>query len=152
LQQPGTLLLNKWSGLVHHLKIKKIEGDIVGVDNKFETQTTPGGWIWEDIGNYYGAGVSGLNWHENQYDLKLSPGKKEGDSVEIIGTYPEGEYHSFINELRTGPKGSGDNGYIYLPPYSYNGFVRGTIPGRKSFFRTSGSLSMPSVVLLTFRQ
>ena len=78
--------MNKWLSIVQKLKIKEIEGDIVGMDDKFETQTTPGGWIWEDIGNYYGAGVSGLNWHENQYDMKLKPGKKEGDSVEIIGT------------------------------------------------------------------
>ena len=141
-----TILLNKWSGIVHHLKIKEIEGDIVGGDDKFETQTTPGGWLWEDIGNYYGGGVSALNWHENQYDLKLSPGKKEGDSVEIIGTYPypESEYISFINELRTGPKGSGDNGYIYLAPYSSTGFVRGTIPLGENPFIISGSLSMPS--------
>ena len=41
------------------------------------------GWIWEDIGNYYGAGVSGLNWHENQYDRKIKIARgREGDSVE----------------------------------------------------------------------
>ena len=145
-----TMLLNQWLGIVQKLKIKKIDGDIVGVDNKFETQTTPGGWIWEDIGNYYGAGVSGLNWHENQYDMKLRAGNKEGDSVEIISTSPKLDYNYLINELRTGPKGSGDNAYIYLPPYSYNGFVRGTVPlGEKSFI-ISGSFQIPSFYPLIY--
>jgi len=139
-----TSLLNEWLGVVQKLRIKKIDGDIVGVDDKFETQTTPGGWIWEDIGNYYGAGVSGLNWHENQYDMRLRAGNKEGDSVKIVSTDPELEYNYLINELRTGPKGSGDNAYIYLPPYSYNGFVRGTIPLGENSFIISGSLQAPS--------
>lgn len=139
-----TLILNQWTAAVQRLNIKQIDGEIIAVDNKFETQTIPDGWIWQDIGNYYGAGVMGLNWHENQYDLKLMPGKREGDSVEILGTYPEIEYNELINELKTGPKGSGDNGYIYYPPYSVNGFVRGTIPIGESPFTISGSLPMPS--------
>jgi len=145
-----TIILNRWSGVVQKLKIKKIDGDIVGVDNKFETQTTPGGWIWEDIGNYYGAGVSGLNWHENQYDMKLRAGNNEGDSVEIISTNPELDYNYLINELKTGPKGSGDNAYIYLPPYSHNGFVRGTIPIGENSFIISGSFQIPSFYPLTY--
>ena len=109
---------------------------MVGVDNKFETQA-PGGWIWEDIGNYYGAGVSGLNWHDH-YDMKLKAGNKEGDPVDIVSTSPKLDYNYLINELQTGPKGSGDNAYIYLPPYSYSGFVRGTIPSGENSFIISG--------------
>lgn len=145
-----SFILNTWLGAVQRLKIKKIDGNIVGVDNKFETQTTPGGWIWEDIGNYYGAGVSGLNWHENQYDMKLRAGNKEGDSVEIIDTNPTLDYNYLVNELRTGPKGSGDNAYIYLPPYSSNGFVRGTIPLGEQSFIISGSFQQPSSYPLIF--
>jgi len=145
-----TVILNGWLNAVQKLKIKKIHGDIVGVDNKFETQTTPGGWIWEDIGNYYGAGVSGLNWHENQYDMKLRAGNKEGDSVQILSTDPKLDYNYLINELRTGSKGSGDNAYIYLAPYSYNGFVRGTIPLGEQSFIISGSFQLPSAYAVMF--
>lgn len=138
-----TILLNEWLSDVQKLKVKKIDGALIGVDNKFESQTTPGGWIWDDIGNYYGAGASALNWHENQYDMKLKAGKKEGDSVEILGSSLElGK--NFINELKTGAKGSGDNAYIYLPPYNYNGFVRGTIPLGENAFTISGSLPYPA--------
>jgi D-alanyl-D-alanine carboxypeptidase/D-alanyl-D-alanine-endopeptidase (penicillin-binding protein 4) len=139
-----TIILNNWVDAVRKLNIKEIDGDIVGIDNKFETQTIPDGWIWQDIGNYYGAGVTGLNWHENQYDLKLQSGKKTGDSVKVIGTVPELEYNYLINELKSGVKGSGDNAYIYFPPYSFNGFIRGTIPVNEMLFIISGSLPYPS--------
>ena len=145
-----TILLNDWLSIVQKQKIKKIDGDVVGVDNKFETQTTPGGWMWEDIGNYYGAGVSGLNWHENQYDMKLKAGNKEGDPVDIVSTSPKLDYNYLINELRTGPKGSGDNAYIFLPPYSYCGFVRGTIPSGENSFIISGSFQMPAFYPLVY--
>ena len=46
--------------------ISMIKGDMIIDDSKWETQATPRGWVWEDIGNYYGAGARGINWHENQ--------------------------------------------------------------------------------------
>ena len=40
----------------------------------------PGGYIWEDMGNYYGSGSWAINWRENQYDLILKPGKNIDDT------------------------------------------------------------------------
>ncbi|MDB5230724.1 MAG: D-alanyl-D-alanine carboxypeptidase [Chitinophagaceae bacterium] len=130
--------------LVYYFKkagIKTIDGNIHGVD-KWETQTIPGGWIWDDIGNYYGAGISALNWKENQYDLILKPGKAEGEPVEIVRTVPALYNVQFISELKTGPAGSGDNAYIYLAPGSHIAVVRGTVPPGNSF-KISGSVVDP---------
>ena len=124
--------------------INKISGDVILDDSKFSFQPLPGGWIWDDIGNYYGAGVWALNWNENQYDLLLKPGLKEGDSVELLGTEPKLEIYSLTNLLRSGRPGSGDNGYIYLAPYSVSGFVDGTVPAGEKSFRISGSMPFPS--------
>ena len=44
--------------------IKKINGSIIGDDSIFGSQSVPEGWIWMDLGNYYGAGTSGLCWRE----------------------------------------------------------------------------------------
>ena len=66
-------------------EIKVLGGNLVIDETKWETQATPRGWTWEDIGNYYGAGARALNWNENQYDLILKPGKRENDPVEILG-------------------------------------------------------------------
>jgi serine-type D-Ala-D-Ala carboxypeptidase/endopeptidase (penicillin-binding protein 4) len=124
--------------------IKAIRGDIILDNSKFSYQPLPGGWIWDDIGNYYGAGTWALNWNENQYDLILKPGKNEGDAVNILDTSMNLHSSSFINLLKTGKQGSGDNGYIYLPPYSTNAFVTGTEAAGESSVTISGSLPDPS--------
>lgn len=121
-------------------KISTIAGDIIIDESKWETQATPGGWPWEDIGNYYGAGARGLNWHENQYDLLLKPGKNIGDSVEIAGTVPKLQVWMLVNELKTGKAGSGDNSIIYLPEDGSVGYLRGTVPAGNKTFKISGAM------------
>ncbi len=121
-------------------KIKVITGDLIIDETKWETQATPGGWIWEDIGNYYGAGARGMNWHENQYDLILKPGKNVGDVVDILSTEPELQVSALMNELKTGKAGTGDNSIIYLPEDGLIGYVRGTVPAGKEVFKVSGAM------------
>jgi len=124
--------------------IRQIQGDVIINDRKWETQSTPRGWIWEDIGNYFGAGARGLNWHENQFDLILRPGTLTGDSVSILSIEPKLDGVVWVNELRTGPVGSGDQSIIYLPEGGTTAFLRGTIPAGRSTFTISGS--MPNTV------
>ena len=52
-------------------KIKHISGDIILDDTYFDLQHIPNGWAWEDLGSYYGAGVWGINWRENQFDISI---------------------------------------------------------------------------------
>src|SRR6185503_2895771 len=58
--------------------VKKINingyNDLI-IDNKWNSETIPDGWIWQDIGNYYGAGPSAFNWRENQFDIILRSGE-----------------------------------------------------------------------------
>lgn len=124
--------------------VTRLAGNIFADESRGESQTVPGGWIWDDIGNYYGAGSAALNWRENQYDLLLKSGPSEGDACQIIRAEPELYEVKLVSELRAGKKGSGDNAYIYLPPYSSYGFVRGTIPPGESSFRISGSFPDPA--------
>ncbi|MDB5193151.1 MAG: D-alanyl-D-alaninecarboxypeptidase/D-alanyl-D-alanine-endopeptidase [Segetibacter sp.] len=139
------VVLDNFTKAIQQAGIKKLNGAVVGYDKKFETQTIPGGWIWDDIGNYYGAGISGLNWRENQYDLKLKSGNSTGDKVTIAAMEPKVSGVELTNELLTGKAGSGDNAYIYLPPYSTTGFVRGTIPPNQNSFTISGSVPDPTL-------
>ena len=138
------VILKKISAAITAAKIKKIEGNVFGYDRKWESNTTPGGWVWEDIGNYYGAGASALNWRENQYDLILKPGQKVGDAVTIAGMKPKLLDVGLYSEVTTGEKGSGDNAYIYLAPYSIYGFVRGSIPLSENNFTISGAMPDPA--------
>jgi len=132
------------SGVLRRNAIKKIKGDIWVNDIQFGINPVPDGWIWEDIGNYYGAGARGLNWCENQYDLFLKPGQVPGQITEVIKTDPKLIDYKIRNFITTGEKGSGDNGYIYSAPYSNNGLATGTIPAGGDSFIISGAVPNPS--------
>jgi D-alanyl-D-alanine carboxypeptidase/D-alanyl-D-alanine-endopeptidase (penicillin-binding protein 4) len=136
-------LIEKLTAALRAAGIEKINGQIIGNDAARETQTIPGGWIWDDIGNYYGAGIGGLNWKENQYDLFLKPGNRINDTATIVRTDPKLYDVELESELLTAAAGTGDNAYIYLPPFATDGVVRGTIPLGNEF-KISGSVPDPS--------
>jgi len=114
--------------------IKKINGRIIGDGSVFGTQGVPDGWIWEDVGNYYGAGTSGLCWRENQYDIKLHTGEI-GTPISVSHTVPAMPYLTFKSELLNAPDHTGDESYAYLPVNSNLVYLRGTYAedqGKKS--------------------
>lgn len=125
-QNKENAVLTQWVTAIKSAGIKKIEGTVIGDDRIFGTQTTPEGWVWQDIGNYYGAGTSGLAWRENQFDIHLKPGSSTADEVKIVKTVPATPYVQIINELKTGSPGSGDRSYAFLPPYSNVAYLRGS--------------------------
>jgi len=64
-QTTEAVIAEKISNALKTNNIKSISGDLLIDESNWETQATPNGWTWEDIGNYYGAGASAVNWHEN---------------------------------------------------------------------------------------
>jgi D-alanyl-D-alanine carboxypeptidase/D-alanyl-D-alanine-endopeptidase (penicillin-binding protein 4) len=136
-------VLGKFILALKKKKISRINGKLFIDAPKFSVQTTPDGWIWQDIGNYYGAGIWGINWRENQYDLILKAGNKVGEETEIVETIPELLLPVLINQVKTAEKGTGDNAYIYMPPYSVSGFTDGTIPLGEKRFTISGATPNP---------
>ena len=75
--------------------IKKISGNLIVDDSYFDFQSTPGGWPWNDLGNYYGAGTFGVNWRENQFDININGNQFKSFSYDL-------ENVNWINELKTG--------------------------------------------------
>lgn len=122
-----------------------LNGAVMVDIRKWSSQSTPDGWIWQDIGNYYGAGSGFLNWRENQYEVLLKSGSKIGDRVDVIKTIPTLYLPDFKSEVIAAAKGSGDNAYIYLPVNGANSQVeiRGTIPVNEQSFSISGSMINP---------
>ncbi len=125
-QTKENVILSTWVNAIKAAGIKKINGSIIGDDSLWGTQTMPEGWIWQDMGNYYGAGNSSLAWRENQFDIHLKPGATVGSGVKMVQTVPAMPYIKVVNELKTGSSGSGDNAYAYLPPYGNLTYLRGT--------------------------
>jgi len=105
--------------------IKKINGRVIGDDSIFGSQSIPPGWIWMDVGNYYGAGTSGLTWRENQFDIKFKTGRV-GSPIEIAREVPAVPYLDFKSELLNAPAGTGDEAYAFLPVSGKLMYLRGT--------------------------
>jgi len=105
--------------------VKKINGRIIGDDSIFGSQSIPTGWIWMDVGNYYGAGTSGLCWRENQFDIKLRTGHIDSP-VGISHEVPAVPYLNFKSELLNAPANTGDNAYAFLPIGGKMMYLRGT--------------------------
>lgn len=130
------------SGIARSLQphgIKSFSSVVVGVDG-WNEETVPDGWVWQDIGNYYGAGPAKLNWRENQFDVLLKSGKNLGDPVQIVGTVPKLEGYSLRSEVTSAAAGTGDKAYIYFPVNGSVATIRGTIPVNQSRFKISGAL------------
>jgi D-alanyl-D-alanine carboxypeptidase/D-alanyl-D-alanine-endopeptidase (penicillin-binding protein 4) len=134
-------ILNQWVAAIKAAGIKKIEGSVISDDSTFGTSTIPTGWIWQDIGNYYGAGAGSICWRENQFDVHLKAGSATGNDVEVLKTVPETPYIQLINELKTGASGTGDNAYGFIAPYTNIGYIRGT--WGMGIKKTGISLSLP---------
>ncbi len=125
-QTKENVILTQWVNAIKAAGIKKIEGNVIGDDSLFGSQSMPEGWVWQDMGNYYGAGTSSLTWRENQFDVHLKPGSSAGAEVNLKEIVPAMPYLQIVNELKTGSSGSGDNAYGYLPPYGSLAYLRGT--------------------------
>lgn len=124
--------------------INELNGHVLINESAWQSEITPPGWIWQDIGNYYGAGARALNWRENQYDLYLQSGSGLNSAVNISGTLPTyiADLH-LESRVTAAAAGSGDNAYIYLPLGFGHGWVRGAIPVNQNKFSISGSMPNP---------
>ncbi|MDB5137094.1 MAG: dacB [Mucilaginibacter sp.] len=123
--------------------IKKINGRVIGDDSIFGTQSVPDGWIWMDVGNYYGAGTSGLCWRENQFDIKLKTGPAD-TPIGIIKTVPAMPYLNFKSELLNAPAGTGDDAYGYLPVGGNLMYLRGTYAADQTKKSISAAIPDPA--------
>src|SRR5690606_22343481 len=97
-------------------------------ESNWDNRTIPQGWIWQDLGNYYGAASSKLNWRENQYDILLRSGSLLGDTVTILETQPKLQDFQLRSEVTAAGKGTGDKAYIFFPLNGNEGVIKGTIP------------------------
>ncbi len=144
--RPLDAVLQGWVERVKERGITRITGAVVGDGSYYGTDGAGSGWSWADLGNYYGAGTYGLNVNENAYTLSLTQRPGVGSTPPVSGTDPVIPGLTFTNELRSGPRGSGDQAYIYGAPFNYQQFIRGSIPAGTGTFRIRGSIPDPPLL------
>ncbi len=136
-------VLDQLTAALQKAGIKRVNGSVIGDDGAYGSQTIPDGWIWQDVGNYYGAAPSALSWHENQFDIKLNTGSV-GTQIGVNRTVPSMSYLQLKSELTNAPAGTGDKAYIYLPLGNNIVYLRGTYAIDQSKKTISGAIPDPA--------
>ncbi len=126
LSIPLESIFKDWKNIIQNAGIKEIEGRIIGDARYYEGMLEHGSWSWEDIGTYYGTGVSALSFYGNVLDFRMETGEKLGDSISIKQTYPSTPWMKFINKASTGKEKTGDQVYMYSTYLSPTAEFRGT--------------------------
>ncbi|MFN2395316.1 MAG: D-alanyl-D-alanine carboxypeptidase/D-alanyl-D-alanine-endopeptidase [Bacteroidales bacterium] len=140
-------VFTQWLGDIKKAGIEKINGHIIADGSYFDDHMIPPKWMWEDIGNYYGAGAHALSVYENMYTVYFQPGRIEGEPAQVIRTEPAIPGMEFINDVTTGPRGSGDKVYIYGVPRQNTRWLTGTVPLGQNNFPVRGSMPDPGYFL-----
>ena len=137
-------LLSDISNSISERGIKCITGRIIVDDSIYEKEGIHHTWPWDDLTNYYASGAYGFNFRENYYDIQFKSSPSPGELTEIVSMYPDVGLTSFENRVTSGPKGSGDNAYIFGDPYGYGRYAKGTIPPGRNGFKIKGAIPNPA--------
>ncbi len=145
-------LMANWVKAFKDKGIKSIKGNIIADDLLYDRNPIPNNWYWIDLGNYYAASTSALTINNNLYHLYFKPGNNVGDIAKVLRTEPIIEGLKFTNNMKTGKRGSGDNGYIFTAPLQFNAILRGTIPKGEKEFSIKGSIPNPPLFAAQYLQ
>jgi D-alanyl-D-alanine carboxypeptidase/D-alanyl-D-alanine-endopeptidase (penicillin-binding protein 4) len=133
-----------WAAELKKLGIKRIKGSIITDDSYYDYLPVPGKWLWEDAGNYYGAGAYGLSVFDNTYEIHFRT--LSDSSLRVIkNIIPKECRPELWNFLKA--SGSTDEGYVFAAPYSINGWIAGTIPVNQDDFVLKASVTDPPLLL-----
>lgn len=137
--------INKWADSLYVLGIRKVTGKVIADASIYRYEGVPSGWVWGDMGNYYGAGPSGLTIFDNMLELHFKSGGVAGDSTELHCTTPYVPNITIKNFVRAADSKE-DDAYVYGAPYSYDWFVRGSIPKGQEDFVVKASIPDPEFI------
>lgn len=123
--------------------LKQVNGklEIDGAD--FRGPPVSDHWNWGDIGNAYGAGAYGFNLDHNRIVLRFDPAAVEGQPAALLNPEVATKDTRWINEVVTGPPGTGDQVVIYSEPQGRTITLRGSVPSGESNFAVNGALPDP---------
>ena len=138
-------LFAAWHRAVVAAGIRAVNGRVLYDASIFDNHPLHDSWQWGDIGNYYGSGVSGLNFHENMFFIYFSPSAKVGYPATVTRTEPKGFALHIINEAVTGPARSGDQVVVYGDPGSSIRVCSGTVPIDGKNFSVRASMPKPAL-------
>jgi D-alanyl-D-alanine carboxypeptidase/D-alanyl-D-alanine-endopeptidase (penicillin-binding protein 4) len=136
----------KWIKALQNKRIRVITGSLILDATIYESHMIPNTWVWEDIGNYFGAGASGISVFDNIYEIHLKSEDVAGKPTKVIGINPEIPNLELTNEVVSSDSNS-DEAYVFGSPEENKRVIRGTIPKNQTDFVVKASIPSPSVLL-----
>lgn len=136
-----TSFLREWVRAVKAAGIDSVNGKIIADPRIFNDEPLSPFWTWEDIGNYYAAGIYGLGAFDNSFLMRLKSGDA-GSRPEILSVYPEMPLLKFDNQL-VSANNAKDSAYFYGIPYDWHRRILGTMPANRSRFLIRGDIPDP---------
>ena len=137
-----------WAEALSNAGIKSIKGDFIIDLSRMAGVSVPGGWVWADIGNYYGAGVSALTYSDNYYKIHFSSPAQPGKPVKINGKFPVIDSLYLENRVFSSDINR-DLSSVYGAPGSFTQLVEGTIPKGNPDFIVKAAMPAPAGAAIT---
>ena len=137
-------LFDSWTTALRKKGIRKVDGRVCYNASIFDEQPLHDSWQWGDVGNYYAAGVSGLNFHENMYFVYFNAGKKLGYPATVVRTVPKNIDIHGASEVTTAGENTGDQVIVYGSPTGKERIYRGTVPLGKKDFAVRAAMPNPA--------
>jgi serine-type D-Ala-D-Ala carboxypeptidase/endopeptidase (penicillin-binding protein 4) len=139
-----------WVAELSRAGVKNIQGNLIVDLSQMNGPSVPGGWLWEDIGNYYGTGVSALTYSDNYYKIHFSSANESDIPVTISRTEPNIDSLSLTNDVVSSSVNR-DLVTVYGAPGSYSQLAKGTIPkGRQDFTLKAAMPDPPQIAASEF--
>jgi len=135
-----------WISALKSKRIRVITGNLIA-DAKIFDDVIPGSWVWEDLGNYFGAGASGLSVYDNMIEIHLKSPAIAGQPAEVIKVVPEISGLELKNEVLSSDINS-DQAYVFGNPEDSRRVIRGTIPKGQNDFVVKASMPDPATFLV----
>lgn len=135
--------LETWVQYIQAAGIRKVEGNLIMNTSIYDRENIPPTWIWEDMGNYYGAGANALTVYDNQLRIRFRSPEKPGHLTEITSVYPVIDGINFKNEVLSSDI-SRDLAYVFGSPIDGSRVIRGTIPKNRTSFTIKASNPFPA--------
>ncbi|HUM88129.1 MAG TPA: D-alanyl-D-alanine carboxypeptidase/D-alanyl-D-alanine-endopeptidase [Prolixibacteraceae bacterium] len=136
----------QWVHRFRQAGIDTITGDIVVDPFIFSDNDVPQSWLYEDVGNHFGAAATGLAIFDNVFCMEFNVPDTPGQPAILAKVFPDIPNLSIDNKVFSSSINS-DQAYVFGSTFNSDRLVKGTLPAGAKGFVVKASMPDPAVVL-----
>jgi len=145
IEKEKPAFLSVWISMIQTAGIDTIDGTIIADPHCFSDIDVPPSWLWEDLGNYYGAAASGINVFDNTFSIEFQTPVENDKPTEIINIQPEIPKLILKNEVVSSAEQK-DGTTVFGNANNNVRLIRGTLPSGKSSYPIKASIPNPALL------